>query len=51
MFKRQWSLWLLFGAALTSQIGCAPLAAGVVGAAVGHEVAEERAEDERERDR
>ena len=33
-----------------AQLGCAPLAAGVAGAAVGHEIAEEEDEDDGDRD-
>jgi hypothetical protein len=32
------------------QMGCAPLAAGVAGAAIGHEAAERRDEDDDDRD-
>ena len=42
MLKRYLLLTLLAAATLGTQIGCAPLAAGVVGAAVGHEVAQNR---------
>jgi len=42
-------LFLLMAIAGATQIACAPLAAGVVGAAIGHEIAEDEAEDERER--
>ena len=42
MLKRYLLLTLLAAATLGTQIGCAPLAAGVVGVAVGNEVAKER---------
>ena len=32
----------IFGLAAATQLGCAPLAAGVAGAAIGHEVGEEK---------
>ena len=31
----------MFGLTLVTQFGCAPLAAGVAGAAIGHEIGEE----------
>jgi hypothetical protein len=40
---------LLLGLTVAAQYGCAPLAAGVAGAAIGHEAAER--EDRRDRDR
>jgi hypothetical protein len=43
-------LLVLMSIACAAQIACAPLAAGVAGAAVGHEIAEEKAEDERDED-
>ena len=44
-------LILLFGiGALTQLAGCAPLAAGAAGAVIGHEVAEERDEDDGDAD-
>jgi len=50
MSKRYILLTILAAAALGTQIGCAPLVAGVVGAAVGHEVAEQRDEDDGDKD-
>jgi hypothetical protein len=49
MLKRLWIL-MLIGATCASQWACAPLAAGVAGAAVGHEIAEEEDEDDHDRD-
>lgn len=43
-------LLLLAAAGGLSQIACVPVAAGLAGAAVGHEVAEERDEDDGDRD-
>ncbi len=49
MLKRS-ILVLLFGMTIAAQYGCAPLAAGVAGAAIGHEAAERRDRDDRDRD-
>jgi len=43
-------LMILIGAAVAAQWACAPLAAGVAGAAVGHEIAEEKDEDDGDKD-
>jgi hypothetical protein len=50
MLKRYVLLMALGVVTLGTQIGCAPLAAGVVGAAVGHEVAEKRDKDDGDKD-
>jgi hypothetical protein len=50
MFKRYVMLTILGAMTVVTQIGCAPLAAGVVGAAVGHEVAEKRDKDDGDKD-
>jgi TctA family transporter len=50
MSKRYILLTILTAAVMGTQIGCAPLAAGVVGAAVGHEVAQKRDEDDGDKD-
>lgn len=47
---RRLLLIVLAGIGVLSQVACAPLAAGVAGAAVGHEVAEENDEDDGDRD-
>ena len=47
--KRLW-LMILLGATVATQWACAPLAAGVAGAAVGHEIAEEKDEDDGDKD-
>ena len=49
MMKR-YTLAFLFGITLASQFGCAPLAAGVAGAAVGHEAAEHKDHHDNDRD-
>lgn len=43
-------LLLLLGIGVLSQTGCAPLAAGAAGAVIGHEVAEDRDEDDGDAD-
>jgi hypothetical protein len=43
-------LMILLGATVATQWACAPLAAGVAGAAVGHEIAEEKDEDDGDKD-
>jgi hypothetical protein len=50
MLKRYVLLTMLAAVAMSTQIGCVPLAAGVVGAAVGHEVAQKRDEDDGDKD-
>jgi hypothetical protein len=50
MSKRYPFLMLLGALTVMTQIGCAPLAAGVAGAAVGNEIAKERDEDDGDRD-
>jgi hypothetical protein len=50
MAKRCFLLTVLGVVMLGTQIGCAPLAAGVVGAAVGHEVSEKRDKDDGDKD-
>lgn len=45
MFKRSIVI-LILGATLATQYGCAPLAAGVAGAAIGHEAAKRRDKDD-----
>jgi hypothetical protein len=47
MAKRYVMLTVL-GAMLATQLGCAPLAAGVAGAAVGHKVSEDRHKHDRD---
>jgi hypothetical protein len=49
MLKRS-ILVLSFGVAVAAQYGCAPLAAGVAGAAIGHEAAEHRDRHDKDRD-
>jgi hypothetical protein len=50
MLKRYIAL-TVFGAMIVgTQIGCAPLAAGVAGAAVGHHVAEKHDKDDGDKD-
>ena len=49
MMKR-YILAFLFGITLATQFGCAPLAAGVAGAAVGHEAAEHKDRHDNDRD-
>jgi hypothetical protein len=50
MLKRYILLTILGAMTLGTQIGCAPLAAGVVGAAVGHEVAQKHDKDDGDKD-
>ena len=50
MIKRCVLLGLFGAAILTSQLGCVPLAAGVAGAAVGHEAAERHDKHDHDRD-
>jgi hypothetical protein len=45
MLKRS-ILVLLLGSMIASQYACAPLAAGVAGAAIGHEAAKRRDKDD-----
>jgi hypothetical protein len=47
---KRYLLLFLAGITVAMQFGCAPLAAGVAGAAVGHEIAEEEDEDDGDRD-
>lgn len=42
---KRYLLLILAGATLAAQFGCAPLAAGVAGAAIGHEIAEDEDDD------
>ena len=49
MFKRC-VMSFLFGVTVAMQFGCVPLAAGVAGAAVGHEVAEDQDKKDGDRD-
>ena len=49
MMKRGLVL-LMLGATIVSQYGCAPLVAGVAGAAIGHEAAERNDRKDRDRD-
>ncbi len=46
---KRFLLLLLVGVSVTTQFGCVPLAAGVAGAAVGHEIADEADEDDGDR--
>jgi hypothetical protein len=50
MLKRYFLLTIFGAVALGTQVGCVPLAAGVIGAAVGHEVAENRDENDNDKD-
>lgn len=50
MLKRYILLTILGAVAVGTQVGCVPLAAGVVGAAVGHEVSERRDKDDDDKD-
>jgi hypothetical protein len=50
MFKRCIMLTIFGAMTVVTQMGCAPLAAGVVGAAVGHEVSEKRDKDDGDKD-
>ena len=50
MLKRYILLTILGAVTVGTQISCAPLAAGVVGAAVGHEVSERRDKDDDDKD-
>jgi hypothetical protein len=43
---KQVALYLLLSIAVLTQIGCAPLAAGVVGGAVGAEIADDDDDDD-----
>ena len=49
MLKRS-ILALLFGVSIAAQFGCAPVAAGVAGAAIGHEAAEHKDHHDSDRD-
>ena len=50
MLKRYILLAILGAVTVGTQISCVPLAAGVVGAAVGHEVSERRDKDDDDKD-
>jgi hypothetical protein len=50
MLKRFTLLTLLAVATVGTQLGCVPLAAGVVGAAVGHEVAQKNDKEDGDKD-
>jgi hypothetical protein len=50
MFKRFMLLAILGAVTLSTQISCAPLAAGVVGVAVGNEIAKDRDKDDGDKD-
>jgi hypothetical protein len=41
---------VLFAIAVAAQYGCAPLAAGVAGAAIGHEAAKRKDRNDNDRD-
>lgn len=47
---RRWLLILLLAQAPLLLAGCGYLAAGAVGGAIGHEIAEEQDEDDNDRD-
>lgn len=49
MLKR-FVLLMLIGATVATQWACAPLAAGVAGAVVGHEIAEKQDKDDDDKD-
>jgi hypothetical protein len=50
MFKRYMLLAILGAVTVSTQISCAPLAAGVIGVAVGHEISEDRDKDDGDND-
>ena len=50
MLRRYVLLAILGAVTVSTHIGCAPLAAGVVGVAVGHEISEERDKDDGDKD-
>jgi hypothetical protein len=47
---KQSILVLLLGVSIAAQFGCAPVAAGVAGAAIGHEAAEHKDHHDKDRD-